>query len=548
VIDAIMSFIAVLTQVEFYTYQFLFSRRIIESLLEDEGATITGLWSRQSGKTEAVADTALPLAIILPELAHAFPDDERFHTFAKGLQVGIYAFKDDKAGLPYRRMRALLKDKRNDEVDEEGNPVTTEDFIRAEFGIEVLTNRGDTLAFSNGSVIMARTASEQTNQEGETHHLIILEEAQKLSRSKVEKELDPMRSATHGTMVKIGTAWLSRGGFHHSIQQNEDDWKAGKKRNHFQFPYDLVIAERREAFKRTGNRFHLNYEKYIADTIRKLGGNLDSEEFKMNFRLLWQESRAIAISPTIFRAAAQRTLEAGPSRSGFQVAGLDIGKLADRTVLTVGDIDLSHPIVNQLALPNADEEKQVYYRKTITDWLELGGDFEGNDGQYARLVQYLAMTRVQVLVIDATSMGNPVYERINALVGGSIVCVPYVYGLVSKHDLYKYYIQEMHAKRVLYAAGPNTQQRYEYIKFVQEHEDLDRVLHGSHVVCEAPEGQHDDYPDSAAMFCWAEKVAPKVIMPDIQVDSGGGRGRSTRQLGGGNRQSRCDRSNRYARR
>ena len=49
-VDAILKFIQELTQTQFYNYQFVFCRRIIESVILNDGETITGLWSRQSGK------------------------------------------------------------------------------------------------------------------------------------------------------------------------------------------------------------------------------------------------------------------------------------------------------------------------------------------------------------------------------------------------------------------------------------------------------------------------------------------------------------------
>jgi hypothetical protein len=293
-----------------------------------------------------------------------------------------------------------------------------------------------------------------------------VEEAQKVSRSKVEKEISPMLASTNGTMVKIGTAWVSRGGFHTSIKQNIEQHEGGGPRNHFEFPYDIVIREKERAIEEEiargeePNPFHGNYAKFIDQELIRCGGE-DTEEFKMNFRCMWQDSRLVAINERIFGDAAL-DIDAGPSREGFQVAGLDIGKTNDSSVLTTMEIDFDRPITSQLALPGADNDDNIFYRKIILDWLEMFGSFEGDSGQYNTLIEYLLQTNVQILVVDATTMGDPVYERIEALCGGSIQVFPYQFNTASKSHLYKYYLQEVNARRVYYAASAATKKRPEY--------------------------------------------------------------------------------------
>ena len=69
-----------------YAYQTQFSKRIIRSVLENDGAEITALFSRQSGKTETIAITVGGLMIILPEMAKMpmFADDQRLSMFKDG--------------------------------------------------------------------------------------------------------------------------------------------------------------------------------------------------------------------------------------------------------------------------------------------------------------------------------------------------------------------------------------------------------------------------------------------------------------------------------
>lgn len=529
-VDKILMFIDAIGQKKLYTYQSLFCQRIVESVLIKDGATVTGLWARQCGKTEAVACVVLGLCIILPALAKAFPDDVRLKPYANGFWAGVYAPVKDQADISYGRMR--------EKVNSEAGLEILND---VEIDVHIIGNRSDSLTFSNGSYVYSRTASPDSQIEGKTYHLVICEEAQKLLATKVEKEIRPMLASTFGTMVMIGTAWESRGGFHRDINRNQELYDQTGVRNHFEFPYDIVVAEKRRAYEQDGDPSHLMYEKSLEVLFVRLGGEAEARrnvEFQMNYMCLWKESRVIAVRQEVLRRARILDLEKGPRRGLVQVAGLDIGKIIDYTVLTIGEVDMANPVRNPHMLMEADPDKQVYYPKTIIDWLEMQGAFEGYTGQYATLVKYLALFNVQVLVIDSTALnGDAVFERIEAMVGDSIICVPYKFSSMSKALLYKYYLQELHSGRLRFAAGPQTQQTQEYQKFIYEHENLDKVDVGGYAICQAPEGEHDDYPDSAALMTWGEKLLDELIMPDIQVSapSGGGEGRWNRggQHGGG---------------
>ena len=69
-VNMIYNFCEVYSGRVMYPYQTQFSKRIIRSVLENDGAELTALFSRQSGKTETVAITVGGLMIILPQLAN----------------------------------------------------------------------------------------------------------------------------------------------------------------------------------------------------------------------------------------------------------------------------------------------------------------------------------------------------------------------------------------------------------------------------------------------------------------------------------------------
>lgn len=515
-ISTILTFVEKVNGIELYSYQKALAYRVIESLLMNDGASITALFSRQSGKSETLASVSVALCLLLPTLAKTWPGDQRLSMFANGVLIGVFAPKLDLSGPIYLKIRSRA----------EGD-VCQEVMADPDLNISLTQSRGDSLAFTNGSAVRASTASDTTINEGATYHLVLIDEAQRVTKSKVAKEIAPMLAATNGSMVKIGTAWMSRGGFHNDIQFNIEEEKRGGKRNHFQFPYDQVIVEKRSLYNRQkkeyedGKRakgpdaFHLNYEKWVNSELNRLGGNKDNEEFKMNFRLLWQESRVIAIKEALLMELQMPNAEMNlPKHFGFQVAALDVAKKQDSTVLTVMEVDKAAPIVEGHATMDKGQPA-LFYRKFILGWLELQGSFEGI--QYQAIVNYLKDYKVTYMLVDSTGMGDPVCERLQVLLAPAGITVePFRYTLPSKSDLYKYYMQELDARRVRYPSGTVTQRSSEYQKFLQQHLDLEREWHGSYLVCSSDD--HDDYPDSAAMAVWASKEMEEV-MPLVEMES-----------------------------
>ena len=92
-VNALYNFCEAYSGMVMYTYQTQFSKRVIRSVLVNDGAEITALFARQSGKTETVSITVGGLMIILPQLANMpmFADDPRISPFKDGLWVGIFA-------------------------------------------------------------------------------------------------------------------------------------------------------------------------------------------------------------------------------------------------------------------------------------------------------------------------------------------------------------------------------------------------------------------------------------------------------------------------
>ena len=194
-VNRIYNFCEVYSGRVMYPYQGQFSKRIIRSVLENDGAELTALFSRQSGKTETVAITVGGLMIILPQLANMpmFLNDRRLKMFRDGLWVGIFAPSQRQAQTTYGRMKSRMQCK-------EAQAVLNDPDFRLVF----TTSNGQTVALSNGSFCTAISASDGSNIEGESFKFIILEECQDISNFKIRKCL------TGDTKVLISTGEYKR--------------------------------------------------------------------------------------------------------------------------------------------------------------------------------------------------------------------------------------------------------------------------------------------------------------------------------------------------
>lgn len=175
----------ILSQKRHFKYQKEFGYRFVEAVLLHDGDMLTALWARQSGKSQLIADILAACCLILPLLARMkiFEDDWRlnctdeqgnYRGYKYGVVVGIYAPKQEQADIVYSRLRDTL------ETD------TTKE-VAAELNVALDIGNANKTRLSNGSRIRSQSASEQSHIEGDTYHILILDEAQDIGTLKVRK-------------------------------------------------------------------------------------------------------------------------------------------------------------------------------------------------------------------------------------------------------------------------------------------------------------------------------------------------------------------------
>lgn len=496
-VNRIYNFCEVYSGKVLYPYQTQFSKRIIRSVLENDSAEITALFSRQSGKTETISVTVGGLMIILPQLANMpmFLNDPRLQMFQDGFWVGIFAPSQRQSQITFRRMKSRLQCKEALAVLDD-----------PDFRLEFTTSNGQTVALSNGSYCTAISASDGSNIEGETFKFIICEEAQDISNYKIQKSISPMGAAYNATICKIGTATTFKGDFYEAIQRNKKDFEDGviKIKNHFEYNYKVVM------------KYNPKYAKYIEREKRSLGETSDA--FRMSYNLEWIISRGMFIDlKKLEKDCGDEYLDrVSQDHKANHVSGIDIGggnaknkNEADSTVITIVEVDWDNPVLMEKTTDEETGEDIIYlaYNTYIKDWLEIKPEIAENyEEQYHIIIDYLKNFRISKLVIDATREAS-LGQRIKANVKFEVIL--FTFSTKSKSDIYKHLQTEINTHRARFPMGEETRKTDEYKRFTQQLAELQKSYSGSNLVVAHPNerGAHDDYPDSWALAVWASKDA-----------------------------------------
>lgn len=484
----IMDFGKVLTGIPLYSYQEEIAYRIIYSVITFEGSVLTVLLSRQSGKSETMAFVIDTLTVLLPALAKIIPDLEQF---SNGFRVGLFAPQSDQVVTTYSRAMTRL-------TSANAEMVLSDPDLLVSLESEVRLN------LSNGSFLAGQVASKQSKIESKTYDLIIIEEAQDTDDFLVTKSIEPMLTATGGTLVKVGTTGVTKNHFWYEIQANRNhDRKIPDKRlrNHFEYAYKEIISARRHQFEIDHKRFHLNYE---ADILRKKERwGEDSQAFKLAYALVWDLESGMLISDKEFNTLLNRKLGfQEPSTGDYVVAGLDIGKAPAETVLTIAKVWYT------------DDPFEKPY-KQILAWVCLGGlDYEA---QHHEILSYIVEYNISTIFADYTGVGKPVVDRLVYACGEYVNIEPYTFTAQSKSDMWYNFTSDIQTRRLIVPANRVVRSTSEFQKFEEQMKNCQKYFNGAYMVCEKSEGYFDDMVDSCALMCLAAN-AQREAESELEVD------------------------------
>jgi hypothetical protein len=480
-IDKMMQFMVVLVGHDLHTYQKPLARRIIEAVLIDKGEEITALASRQSGKSETVADTVAMLMVLLPKLAKIYPD--LLGKYKDGLWVGLFAPTEGQAETLFSRVVTRLTSETAQEVL--GDP-EIDDEAKKIAGVT------KTIKLKNsGSTMTMMTANPRAKIESKSFQLVVIDECQEADDFVVAKSITPMLAYYAGIMVKTGTPTTSKNNFYRAIQLNKRvQTGRGKKQNHFQWDWRDVA------------KVNENYKVFISKEKLRIGE--DSDEFQMSYNCKWLLERGMFVTSGLMDELGDTSQELVKTwHQTPVVVGIDPARKMDSTVVTVVWVDWDRP------------DEFGYFDHRVLNWLEIQGD--DWEEQYYQIVSFLSNYDVLAIGVDANGVGDAVAQRLKILMGrAEVVAVTSSQSEQSKR--FKHLQALIQRRSLSYPAHAKTRRLRAWKRFYQQMTDAEIRYKGPNFMVAAPDEAyaHDDFVDSLAIAC---SLTQELVMPSVEVNS-----------------------------
>jgi Terminase RNaseH-like domain len=478
VIDRCIQFMDMLVGHPLHPYQLPLARRIIESVLINDGEEVTALAARQSGKSETIANTVATLMVLLPRLAKMYPD--LLGKFKDGIWIGMFAPVEGQVETLFGRTVNRLTSEKALEIL--GDP-EIDDSLGKVAGV----TRQIKLKNSGSSLIMM-TANPRAKIESKSFHLIVIDECQEADDFVVSKSISPMLAYYSGTMVKTGTPTTHKNNFYRSIQLNKRRQTSSKsKQNHFQWDYRDV------------SKYNANYGKFIKKEILRIGE--DSDEFQMSYCCKWLLDRGMFVTSNVLDELGDTSQEVVKAWHRTPVVvGIDPARKIDSTVVTVVWVDWDRP------------DEFGYFDHRILNWLEIQGD--DWEDQYFQIVQFLSNYDVLAVGVDANGVGDAVAQRLKLLLPRAEV-----HSLGSSQSeqskRWKHLKALIDRRMVGWPAHAKTRRLRTWKRFYQQMSDLETKFQGPNFLAHAPDEAHahDDFADSLAIACC---LTMDLTMPTVE--------------------------------
>ena len=468
-----------MTGIQLYSYQYPPAFRIIYSMLVNDGAEVTMLFARQSGKSEVITFCVVVMGVLFPVLAKIFP--KQMGHFTNGVKMGLLAPQGEQVNTVYSRcMERLLSDPVRDFLDDP----------------DILDSPMSAVHFrlKSGSFLTGQSAAKQSKIESKTYHIVFLDEEQDMDTEKVRKSIMPMLASTFGTCVRTGTPNRNKGDFYYTIKNNEkEDRKLTspkerlKKQLHFQYDYNEVIRSKREMFKKDNMDFHLLYEKAVNRDKKAMGEN--SDYFRLAYRVEWILEVGMFITDKQLeeccfdRRISKPTID---KKFDFIVAGLDIASARNDTVLTIGKVD------------SPAGEFGDRPRKTLVDWVVLSST--NYEEQFHIIAEALMKNHVKVLYSDNTGVGRALTDVLTYHLQDYLEVVPYTFTPSSKSDMWKALDEDIINRRIVVPAHRSIKDTNHFKMFEEQMTNLQKFWKGSYMVCDKTSGYNDDFCDSLGLM------------------------------------------------
>jgi hypothetical protein len=453
----------------------------MESVIINDGEEVTALASRQSGKSETVADTVATLMILLPRLAKLYPD--LLGKFKDGVWVGLFAPTESQAETLFGRAVTRLTSERA--VDIMGDVEIDDSAVRVGGVTRQLKLK------KSGSTITMMTANPRAKIESKSFHLIVVDECQEADDFVVSKSISPMLAYYAGTMVKTGTPTTSKNNFYRSIQLNRRrQTTKGNRQNHFQWDWKDVA------------KFNPNYEKFIRKEMLRIGE--ESDEFQMSYNCKWLLERGMFVTSSIMDDLGDTSQELVKVwHKTPVVVGIDPARKTDSTVVTVVWVDWDRP------------DEFGYFDHRILNWLEMQGD--DWEEQYYQIVNFLSNYDVLAVGVDANGVGDAVAQRLKLLLPRAEV-MSLTSSPSEQSKRWKHLQALIQRKMIAWPSHAKTRRLRTWKRFYQQMVDAEVQYKGPNFLVAAPDESyaHDDFVDSLSIAC---SLTQDLVMPEVVASS-----------------------------
>lgn len=480
-IDRCIEFMNALVGHELHPYQMPLARRIIESVIINDGEEVTALAARQSGKSETIANTVATLMVLLPRLAKMYPD--LLGQFKDGIWIGMFAPVEGQVETLFGRTVNRLTSERAQEIM--GDPEIDDSLGKVPGVTRQIKLK------NSGSSLMMMTANPRAKIESKSFHLIVIDECQEADDFVVSKSISPMLAYYSGTMVKTGTPTTSKNNFYRSIQLNKRRQTGRSSRqNHFEWDYRDV------------SKYNANYAKFIKKEMLRIGE--DSDEFQMSYNCKWLLERGMFVTSSIMDELGDTSQELVRAwhRSPV-VVGIDPARKMDSTVVTVVWVDWDRP------------DEFGYFDHRILNWMELQGD--DWEDQYFQIVNFLGSYDILAVGVDANGVGDAVAQRLKLLLPRAEV---HAIGSSQPEQSKRWkHLKALIDRRMVgWPAHAKTRRLRTWKRFYQQMTDLETKFTGPNFLAHAPDEAHahDDYADSLAI---AVSLTMDLTMPSVEVST-----------------------------
>jgi hypothetical protein len=304
----------------------------------------------------------------------------------------------------------------------------------------------DATGLHTGTTIKARTAGPTGRGiRGNKAHRVVLDESAYISDEIVDSVIGPLLADYDGYLVNISTP-------------------AG--RNHFHRDYLLGLDP--------SNRRYASFNFPTSDNPYISREYLDEQQRSKPDRIYRQEYLAEFLDDAggVFRGVSEivdRGVTSRPARGAVSV-GVDLAKYEDFTVLSAMDSSGS-----QVAIERFNHLPWAVQVQRIAQFV----------GRYPGCTAY----------VDATGVGDPIFEQLRAIRGAT--WVPYTLTNQSKEALINHLIVQIENQAIRLLDDPvqtSELQAYQY-----------EITANRNIRMNAPSGMHDDTVIALALACWHDR-------------------------------------------